>query len=147
MKRILSIMAVTAIAVCFTIGASAQDSTRRGGGGGRGGRSPEERAKMQTEQMTKALSLTADQVVKVDSINLKFAKEQQGGMRGQGGQGADMTARMAAMKKVQDDKNAAFKPVLTEKQYADYLKMVEENNARMMERFKNGPGGGGNGGN
>jgi len=145
MKRILMLAAVTVTAVCLTIGASAQqDSTRRGGGGGRGGRSPEERAKMQTEQMTKTLSLTADQITKVDSINLKFAKEQMGGMRGgPGGGGGDMTDRMAAMKKAQDDKNAAFKPILTEKQYADYLKMVEENNARMMERFKNGPGGGG----
>ncbi|MEO7311185.1 MAG: hypothetical protein ABIX01_12360 [Chitinophagaceae bacterium] len=146
MKRIVLMMAVTVTAVCFTLGACAQDSTRRGPGG-RGGRSPEERAKQQTEQMTKALSLTSAQVVKVDSINLKFAN-MQGGMRGgQGGGGMDMEARMAAMKKTQDEKNAAFKPVLTEKQYADYLKMVEENNARMMERFKNGPGGGGNGGN
>ena len=145
MKRILLMMVVTATAVCFTIGASAQDSTRRGGGG-RGGRSPEERAKAQTEEMTKTLSLTPAQVIKVDSLNLKFAKEQMGGMRGggpgAGGGGGDMEARMAAMKKMQEDKNAAFKPLLTEKQFADYLKMVEENNKRMMERWKNGPGGG-----
>jgi len=140
MKRILSVMVVTAVAVCFAIGASAQDSTRRGGGGGRGGKSPEERVKNQTEEMTKTLSLTADQVIKIDSLNLKYAKMQQGGMRRQGG--GDMQERIVGMKKTQDEKNAAFKPILTEKQYADYLIMVEENSKRMMERWKNGPGGG-----
>ncbi len=141
MKRILLLVAVTVTAICFTIGASAQqDSARRGGG--RGGRSPEERAKMQTEQMTKTLSLTTEQVAKVEVINLKYAKAQTGGWGGQGA--GDMEARMAAMKKTQDEKNAEFKPLLTEQQYADYLKMVEENLQRMKDRMKNGPGGGGN---
>jgi Spy/CpxP family protein refolding chaperone len=141
MKRILLLVALTVTAICFTMSASAQqDSARRGGG--RGGRSPEERAKMQTEQMTKTLSLTTEQVAKVEVINLKYAKAQTGGWGGQGG--GDMEARMAAMKKTQDEKNAEFKAVLTEKQYADYLKMQEENLQRMKDRMKNGPGGGGN---
>lgn len=141
MKRILLVATVCVTAICISIGASAQDSTRRGSGGGRGGRSPEERAKMQTEQMTKNLSLTADQVTKVDSINLEFAKKQTGGWGGGQGSTVDMEARIAAMKKTQDEKNAAFKPILTEKQFTDYLKMVEENNQRMKDRMKNGPGG------
>lgn len=138
----LSILAISATFLCVSVDASAQDTARRGGGMGGQRRSPEERAKMQTEQMKTEFSLTGDQVTKVDSINLKFAKEQQGGMRGggpggQGGQGgADMETRMAAMKKVQDDKNTAFKTVLTDKQYTAYLKWVEDQRQKMMERMQ-----------
>jgi Spy/CpxP family protein refolding chaperone len=134
MKKIVLMLVVLA---SITLGAHAQQDSTRRGGGGQGRRTPEERAKMQTEQMTKRLSLTPEQVVKIEEINLKFAKEPMAG-----GAGADWEARMAAMKKMQDDKNAAFKPILTPAQYDDYLKMVEENRARMAERMKNGPGGG-----
>jgi hypothetical protein len=45
------------------------------GGQGRGGPSPEERAKRQTERMKEELKLTAAQEPRVLTINLKYAKK------------------------------------------------------------------------
>ena len=140
MKRIMSILAVTVTAACLTLSAAAQDSSRRGPGGPGGGRrTPEERAKMQTEQMVKDLGLNAEQTTKVDSINLVYAK-QGGGMRGGGQQGGGDVSREEMMKqyqKTQDERNAAYKAVLTEKQYADFIKAQEEQRKRMAERMQN----------
>jgi len=150
MKRILSILAIGVTIVCLSMNASAQDSTRRGGGGGGFGggqrRSPEERAKMQTAELVKTLSLDKATEAKVDSINLKFAKDQQAAMQNGGG-GGDRESRMAAMKKWNDDKSAAFKTIFTDKQYADYLKWQDEQQKARMNRGGGGPGGGGLGGN
>lgn len=123
MKKILSVIAI-ATAVCFTISAAAQkDSGKK--------HHPkwtsEERAQMQTKKMVEKFALTAEQEQKINDINLQFAKEHE----------AKMKEKMEAMKKKQEERNAAYKSVLTDKQYADYLSMIEQRKQKMKDRMKN----------
>lgn len=96
---------------------------------------PEEMAKRTTEWMTAELKLTPEQVVKVDSINLVFAKKQ--AEQFQNGPGGDREARMAAAQKLNSEKEVALKPVLSKEQMEAYKKALEER--------RNRPGGGGRG--
>ncbi len=86
--------------------------------------SPEDRAKQETEWMKKDLVLTDAQVLKVDSINLKFAKKRTE-MRAQM-QGQDREAMRARMQEMQTQKEAELKPVLTEDQLKKYKELVPQ---------------------
>jgi hypothetical protein len=79
---------------------------------------PEESAKRTTEWMKSELKLTDGQVVKVDSINLVFAKKQT--EQFQNAQGGDRDARMAAFSKLNDERTVAFEKVLTKEQLDAY---------------------------
>ena len=92
---------------------------------GRGDRlEPSERAEKQTQHMTSELSLTEEQVSQVSAINLKYAdkineardqnKDDHSGMRD-------------AMMTMNSEKDEELKNVLTEDQYNDYEKLVQEN--------------------
>ena len=89
--------------------------------------SPEERAKQETEWMKKDLALTDAQLVKVDSINLKFAKKRSE-MRSQM-QGQDREAMMAKMQEMQAQKETELKPVLTEDQLKKYKELAAQRRA------------------
>ena len=99
-----------------------------GHGGGRGGSTPEERAKRQTEMMKEGLNLTAAQEPKVSAINLKYAKKMEDVRK---------TADTAAMRKsaqtLNKQKEAELKAILTAEQFKLYLKQVEEMKARRRE--------------
>jgi hypothetical protein len=82
--------------------------------------SPEERAKQETQWMKTDLALTAQQLSKVDSINLKYAK-----MRSQL-QGQDREARMAKMQELQSQKEGELKSVLTEDQMKKYKELLPQ---------------------
>ena len=86
--------------------------------------SAEDRAKSETAWMKTDLSLTDQQVVKVDTINLKYAKMREG-MRGQFQQG-DRDAMRAKMLEMQNQKNAELKTVLTEDQMKKYLEVLPQ---------------------
>ena len=86
--------------------------------------SPEERAKQETEWMKNDLTLTAQQLAKVDSINLKYAKKRSE-MRSQM-QGQDREAMMAKMQEIQSLKEAELKPVLTEDQMKKYKELLPQ---------------------
>jgi hypothetical protein len=89
--------------------------------------SPEDRAKQETEWMKKDLALTAQQLVKVDSINLKYAKKS-ADLRSQM-QGQDREARMAKMQEIQGQKETELKAVLTEDQLKKYKELVIQRRA------------------
>ncbi len=117
MKRIMIFMAVA----LFTMGtANAQDKQQRPAA---------ERAKKQTERMTKELGLNADQAAKVDATNAKYA-EKMDAMR------ADRKEKMAETKgkgaELNDARMAEMKDVLTPEQYAK----MEKNREAMQERHK-----------
>ncbi|MDR3219295.1 MAG: hypothetical protein LBU22_10060 [Dysgonamonadaceae bacterium] len=97
---------------------------------------PEETAKRTTEWMTGELKLTPEQVVKVDSINLVFAKKQAEQFQ-RGGQGGDRETRMAAFQKLNSEKEVALEAVLSKEQMDAYKKALETRGNR--------PGGGGGG--
>jgi hypothetical protein len=93
--------------------------------------SPEEMAKQETEAMKAGLNLTADQLSKVEVINLKYAQKM-GEMFNQGPSGdfAEMEKKMTEMEK---QKRVEFEKVLT----ADQLKKYD---AMIIEQRKNRPG-------
>lgn len=95
-------------------------------------KTPEERAKHQTEMMTKNLALTAEQVPQVQTINLKYAdqlgdlKEQPKGEKG---------AKRDAAKELRDKRNAELKGVLTAEQYDKMIKGQEAMQARRQDKM------------
>ncbi|GHT07659.1 hypothetical protein FACS189426_01490 [Bacteroidia bacterium] len=88
---------------------------------------PEESAKRNTERMTTELKLTPEQVVKVDSINLVFAKRQTELF--QKAQGGDRSQMREEMQKLNTEREAAYAKVLTKEQLETYKKGVAERRA------------------
>ncbi len=100
------------------------------GGQGQGGPTPEDRAKRQTDMMKTQLNLTAAQEPKVADINLKYAKKM-----GDARDIADTAVQHKTMKNLQSLKEKDLKVVLTDTQFKEYLKLVEE----MKNRRREGP--------
>jgi len=95
---------------------------------------PEERAKAQVERLEKLLSLTADQKVKAEAIELEIAKERSAQMqKNQGNREAMMTAFQEINKK-RDEK---YKVVLTADQFKKYLDDNEQRRREMQDRQRN----------
>lgn len=80
-------------------------------------RTPEERAKMQTEAMQKGLALTDAQAKQVLDINLLVARKMDSVRTAAAG---DRDAMMAAMKPLNDLREAKLKAVLTKEQAEKY---------------------------
>ncbi|POY37522.1 hypothetical protein C3K47_07090 [Solitalea longa] len=120
MKKL--IMAVAALLI--TVAAYSQERTPRGA---------EERASMQTQKMTKSLSLTDDQQKKVQDINLMYAKKVDELREANAG---DREAMFNGLKKIDGEKDAALKVVLSEKQMADYETLKKERMDKMKDQMK-----------
>ena len=101
-KRIVILAGILVLAVS----ASAQQQ-------GQGG-TPEERAKRSAERLTERLSLTPEQVAKVDSIYLAYEKEVQP-IREK--EWPDRQARREAMRPFNEKRTEQLKAVLTEEQF------------------------------
>jgi len=92
-------------------------------GGGRGNQTPEQRAQQQTDKLTTALSLNADQQKSIYNANLKAAQDMQAAMQ---------SGDRSQMKAVQQTRDASFKQTLTADQYKKY----EELKAQMKDKMK-----------
>ena len=90
---------------------------------------PEQRAANQTAWMKKQLNLTADQIPKVEEINLRYAKEIQA-IRTQTGQGGQ---KKTAIADLNTKKDAELKNVFT----AEQLQLYVQKKAQAVERQKN----------
>jgi len=90
---------------------------------------PEERAKTQTEALVKELSLTKEQTVKVDSINLRYARLSQEVISNAGG---DREAMQRAMTENYGKQTAATKAVLTAEQVTKYEKWLADQPERVV---------------
>lgn len=103
-------LAITLIALFLLIGSvvNAQQRVQR---------TPEERAKIQTEAMQKGLALTDDQVKQVLDINLVAARKMDSVRTAAAG---DRDAMMAAMKPLNEFRDAKLKAVLTKEQAEKY---------------------------
>lgn len=99
---------------------------------------PKEMAKRQTEDLTKALSLTKDQQKKVQNLNLKNAEEMSAMRDEMMNGGGDREAMRAKMDKLRETQNTEMKKILTDAQYKKYEKYLEE---RRNMRGQGGPGG------
>lgn len=95
----------------------------------------QERVENQTEKLTKELSLTPEQVVKVKEI-LSSKVSEMDSVRAKKMSGADKkdvrTDRKAAMEKT----DAELKAVFTPEQYTKYRAMLEEKKDKMQDRSK-----------
>ncbi|MBZ0205469.1 MAG: hypothetical protein K8H89_04035 [Flavobacteriales bacterium] len=121
MKRM---MIGVALAV-FTLGAAhAQDKQDM---------TPAERAKHQTERMTKELGLNAEQVTKVQAINAKYA-EQAEAVRKERRANAESTKGKGA--ELQDARMEDLKAVLDAEQYEKLVAKQEAMKERRMEQRK-----------
>jgi len=89
-------------------------------------RTPEERLKMQVDQVKAALTLTDDQVTKVTAILAATAKKTDS-LR-TANQGGDRTAMMGLMKPISDARDAKIKAVLT----PDQAKIFEDKKAELF---------------
>ncbi len=101
--------------------------------GNRQMRSATERAKTETEQLVKELSLSADQQAKLFDINLKYAKQDSvrfTQMRNAGGN-MDRNAMMEEMRKTQEAKTAEVNTILNESQQSKYKTYLENRQQRM----------------
>ena len=122
MKKLMMTVALVAI----TLGAQAQEKEKR---------TPEERAKAQTERMTKELGLSADQAAKLEPINLKYAQEG-AALR------AEYEAQREAMRKegkgrkLVEAHDAEVKPILTPEQYEKWQALKAEKKEKMKEKRK-----------
>jgi hypothetical protein len=101
--------------------------------GGGQQRTPEERAKRETQWMKDSLALSPEQVILVDTINLKYAKKQ-ADLRTQM-EGQDREAWRPKMQELQEQKSGELKKVLTEDQMKKYADMAAR------RRFGRGQGG------
>ncbi|GAA4374299.1 hypothetical protein [Hymenobacter koreensis] len=138
MKKMLLLLTVTALS--FTA-AQAQDQLApnarkeaRGGQGKHADRTPEQRADMQTQRLTKQLGLSADQQPKVRAIFLAQATEMQS-LRGQMTPGStDRQAMGQQMKAVMTRTDEQLKTALTAEQYTKYAAQRDERMDRMEDR-------------
>jgi hypothetical protein len=103
----------------------AQDSSKA-----KAKRSPEELAKMQTQQLKRKLSLTTEQEPKVSATILDFSTKLVATRDSKGGK----MKKMQEVKHLNDAKNNSMKEILTEQQYSDYLKLMEEQKEKVKEK-------------
>lgn len=93
---------------------------------------PEQRAAAQTAAMEKKLSLTADQVPKVEAINLQAAQKMEPVLKGTEGP----LAKLRTSKAVEQEKETALQGVLTPAQFQQFLAAREELKQAVEQRLK-----------
>jgi Spy/CpxP family protein refolding chaperone len=96
-------------------------------------RTPEERAKRQTDLIVEATGCDAATKAKVEVVSLKYAKE----MSALFAKAQDRDAIREPLKELRDKQDAELKGVLTADQYAKYVAKQEE-----MRKARQGGGGG-----
>jgi murein L,D-transpeptidase YcbB/YkuD len=97
---------------------------------------PEERAQMQTDYMKETLSLKEDQEAKVHGVNVKYAEKMQEAYEAP----TKKQQKAQTMKRINSEKEAELKLLLSADQYATYEKnkeaMKEKITARIKEKGK-----------
>jgi periplasmic protein CpxP/Spy len=86
-------------------------------------RTPEARAEMMTQRMEKSLSLSTEQTAKIQEINLEHAKKNTALREKYADNREGFRSEMLASHK---EREAAYKNVLTNEQFAQYEKAREE---------------------
>jgi periplasmic protein CpxP/Spy len=114
-----------AMLISLTGSAMAQDSSKA-----KPKRSPEELSKMQTQQFKRKLSLTAEQEPKVSAALLDYSTKLVAARDSKGGK----MKKMQELKQLNEAKDQSMKQILTEQQYSDYLKLMEEQKEKLKER-------------
>lgn len=93
---------------------------------------PEKRAQFQTELMKTKLNLDSGQVLKVQAINLAYAKKMEPVLKGDGGR----LSKFKQARAIQSAKEGELKAVFTPDQYKKYKAFEDEMKTKMMEKAK-----------
>lgn len=120
MKKLM----IIALLASMTVAAQAQEKDRK---------TPQERAKLRTEHMTKELELSPEQQAKVEAINLKYA-DQVEAVRAESE--AERTAKREAAEAMHAAHDAEMKAVLTADQYTKWVAKKQEAKAKHLEKRK-----------
>ncbi|WP_242923696.1 DUF4890 domain-containing protein [Pontibacter liquoris] len=97
-------------------------------------KSPEERAKLRTEKLTKELGLNNSQAKQLEALNLKQSQEMQA-LRADHTRGEKLSPAQREQKKAHHAAyEASLKDILTKKQYAQYQEKREQMRAQRKER-------------
>ncbi|MBY0488381.1 MAG: hypothetical protein K2R93_00955 [Gemmatimonadaceae bacterium] len=133
MKNTLRLIAAAAV-----LAVAAPAYAQGGGGGGGGGMqmSPEQRMARQKEQLFAGITLSPAQSAKADTVLMNGMKKQQEMMQAARSGGGDMSAMREQMGKMNEERNAALKAILTS----------DADKAKFDENVKNMPQGRGRGG-
>jgi Spy/CpxP family protein refolding chaperone len=108
--------------VLFSIFLLASTSLAQPGYGSFQNSSPEERAKIQTDQMREKLNFTDEQDSSIYEINLKYARKIQELMKGEQ-ERDEIRSKMGELMKEKDEE---LKGILTEEQFELYLNYKKE---------------------
>lgn len=146
MKKMLVLLAAFAL----TAGAASAQTTTESGtmgqgqygrGQGRGqmmNMTPEQRADMQAQRLTKQLGLSAEQTEKVKQMELARVQEMQA-MRGQASAGGDRETMRQNMQAMRTKYDTQLKGILTADQYTQYSQLQQDRmNGRMGGGQMNG---------
>lgn len=129
-----SLRLFTAVAL-LAIAAPAYAQGGGGGGGGMQQMSPEQRVARQKEMLFKDITLSAEQSAKADTIIMKSMRTQMEAMQAARSGGGDREAMQQAMQKVNSERNAALKALLTTD---EHKKKFDENLAAMPQGRRGG---------
>lgn len=100
---------------------------------------PEQRAKFQTAFLQKKLTLTSDQLPKVEKINSDTAQKMDPVLKGDQGP----LVKMRAMRAIEQQKEAALRGVLTPAQFQTFLAAKDELKQKLEEHLMEKRAGGG----
>ncbi len=129
MKIMLKHLGISVLLVCMFALTKAQDAQMP---------SAEARASKMTEWMKTNLNLTADQLGKVQEINMKYAVR----MDSLRTSVTESQARSVAIKTDSDEKDAELKGILTSDQYKAYLEKKQEMKEKYKDKMKDKSQGG-----
>jgi len=128
--------------IVFMLAATVSLVVAQPGQGQRQQRSPEERAKAETERLTTLLTLNADQKAKIGVIELELSKEME--TKRQGAQG-NREAMIAAFQEIDKKRDNKYKDVLTADQFKKYIDDKAQRPQRGQGRGEGRGEGGGQG--
>lgn len=94
-------------------------------------KTPEERARKQTELMTQQLGLTEAQVARISVINLEAAKKMEAARQKKAEQ---KKAKMEEMKAIRTDRENSYKAIMQPEQFAKYLEAKEKAKEKSKQR-------------
>jgi hypothetical protein len=116
-------LGLSAVLVCTFALAKAQDRQMP---------TAETRASKMTEWMKTNLNLTADQLSKVQELNMKYAVK----MDSLRNSGLEKQDRFAAMKTDSESRDSELKGILTSEQYATYQEKKKEMKGKYKDKVK-----------
>lgn len=123
MKRMLKHLGIAALLICTFTFARAQEGQMP---------SPEARASKMTEWMKTNLNLTADQVSKVQDLNMKYAVK----MDSLKNSSLDKQNKYDVMKSEGETKDNEMKSILTADQYKTYQEKKQEMKMKYKDKDK-----------